>query len=260
MTTSRRIPWLFLACSLACAQERAVESVVPALAFGARCSSTVTMQNLSDRVVSADVEAHKPSGALAPMVEQTAVGVKLGPGERATYQPQIEEETESGWVKVRERVPSPSLSPVLAVSGVTECVVANELKSVGRDVVYPTRNPWFAGDVTELKGALVSLINTSERAVTASLCYSAGNLYYVPGSKPSTELSPVCSSSFDVQVPPFGAREFPVARDGSTHFSLKTFGAAIVLEMLRPVGESIQMYQVDSTIHFGGEVTGGTRQ
>jgi hypothetical protein len=256
-----RIPLLLvvLASGRAIAQERQVESVVPALAFGGRCTSTVTMQNLSDRVVSVDVEAHKPSGALAPIAGAAAIGIRLNPGERESYKPQIAEETESAWMKVRERVPAPSLSPVLAVSAITECVIENELRSVGRDVVYPTRNPWFSGDVAELNGALVSMINTSERAVTASLCYSAGNLFYIPGSKPSAELSPVCSAAFDVQVPPFGAREFPVARDGSTHFSLKTQGGAIVLEILRPLGASIKMYKVDSTIRFGGEVPTGLR-
>jgi len=231
-----------------------VESVIPALAFGPRCTSTVTMQNLSDRIVSADVEAHKPSGALAPMAGHPAVTVQLNPGERASFKPEIADETESGWVKVRERVPKPRFSPVLAVSGVTECIVGNELKSVGRDVVYPTRNPWFSGDVAELAGAMVSLINTSERAVKASLCYSAGNLFFLPGTTPAAQLSPVCSAAFEVQIAPFGAREFPVARDGSTHFSLKTEGAAIVLAMLRPLDATIKMYKVDSTIHFGGEV------
>jgi len=254
MKTVRRISVLLavLASAPANGQERQVESVVPALAFGGRCTSTVTMQNLSDRIVVADVEAHKPSGALAPIFGHLAIAMKLNPGERATYKPEIDEETESGWVKVRERVPSPGLSPVLAVSGATECVVANELKNVGRDVVYPTRNPWFSGDVAELTGALVSVINTTERAAKASLCYSAGNLYSVPAT--SAELTPVCSSAFDVQIPPFGAREFPVAHEGNSHFSLKTQGSAIVLEMLRPLGESIRMYKVDSTIHFGGEV------
>ena len=242
------------AFSQALAQERQVESVIPALAFGPRCTSTVTMQNLGDRIVSANVEAHKPSGALAPFVGHSAVTVQLNPGQRSSFKPAIEEETESGWVEVREHIPSPDLSPVLAVSGVTECVVGNELKTVGRDVVYPTRNPWFSGDVAELTGAMVSLINTSERAVKASLCYSAGNLFFVPGTTPAAELSPVCSAAFDVQIAPFGAREFPVSREGSTHFSLKTQGAAIVLAMLRPVDASIRMYKVDSTIHFGGEV------
>lgn len=248
-----------LACEPAMGQERQMESVVPALAFGGKCASTVTMQNLSNRVVSADVEAHKPSGALAPIAGAPAIGIRLGPGERASYKPQIADETESAWVKVRERVPAPSLSPALAVSAMTECIIGDELKSVGRDVVYPTRNPWFSGDVADLSGALVSMINTSERAATASLCYSAGNLFYLPGSKPSAELSPVCSAEFDVQVPPFGAREFRVARDGSTNFSLKTQGGAIVLEMLRPLGASIKMYKVDSTIHFGGEVATGLK-
>jgi len=257
-TVARILPLLaVLACARAGAQGRTVESVVPALAFGGRCTSTVTMQNLGDRVVMADVEAHKPGGALAPIAGHSSIAMRLDPGERSNYKPLIEDETESGWVKVRERVPAPGLSPVLAIGGATECVVGDELKSVSRDVVYPTRNPWFEGDVSELKGALVSLINTSERAVKASLCYSAGNLFFVPGSTPSAELSPVCGAAFDVQVPPFGAREFPVTREGSTHFSLKTQGAAIVLEMLRPVGANIKMYTVDSTIHFGGEVPSG---
>jgi hypothetical protein len=255
MNTVRRIPLLLAVLALANGQERQIESVVPALAFGGRCTSTVTMQNLSDRVVAADVEAHKPGGALAPILGRSAIGIRLNPGERSSYKPQIDDETESAWVKVRERVPSPGLSPVLAIGGATECVIGDELKSVGRDVVFPTRNPWFSGDVAELSGALVSLINTSERAVTASLCYSAGNLFSIPGSTPaSAELTPVCSAAFDVQIPPFGAREFPVARDGSTHFDLKTQGAAIVLAMLRPLGASIKLYKVDSTIHFGGEV------
>jgi hypothetical protein len=183
--------------------------------------------------------------------------MRLNPGERSNLKPQIDEDTESAWVMVRERVPSPGLSPVLAISGIIECVIGDQLKSVGRDVVYPTRNPWFSGDVAELTGALVSLINTSERAVKASLCYSAGNFFYLPGSTPSAELSPVCSAAFDVQIPPFGAREFPVAREGSAHFSLKTQGSAIVLEMLRPLGASIKLYKVDSTIRFGGEVSPG---
>jgi hypothetical protein len=253
---SLRIPiaLTLLTLAQAFAQERQVESVVPALAFGPHCTSTVTMQNLSDRVVSADVEAHKPSGALAPIVGHPAVTVQFNPGQRSSFKPAIEEETESGWIKVRERVPAPGLSPVLAVSALTECVIGNQLKSVGRDVVYPTRNPWFSGDVGELAGAMVSLINTTERAVKASLCYSAGNLFFLPGTTPAAELSPVCSAAFDVQIAPFGAREFPVTHEGSTHFSLKTQGAAIVLEMLRPLDARIRMYKVDSTIHFGGEV------
>src|SRR5208283_4490318 len=116
-------------------------------------------------------------------------------------------------------------------------------------------------DVTELRGGLLSLINTSERAVKASACYSSGGLFSTPADTPAgahaaaaAELKPICTTAFEVQIPPFGAREFPVEREGSSHFSLKTQGAAIVLEMLRPLDASVKMYRVDSTIQFGSEV------
>jgi len=252
-----------LALGRADSQERVVESVVPALAYGARCSSTVEIQNLSDRPVVVDVEAHKASGALVAVAGHPEIAVHLSPRERSRYKLAIEEETESAWVKVRERVPSPRLSPVVAVSGATECVVGNQLRTTGREVVYPTQNPWFSGDVTELRGGLLSLINTSEHAVKASACYSSGGLFSTPADAPAAvpaaaaaaaELKPICTTAFEVQIPPFGAREFPVEREGSSHFSLKTQGAAIVLEMLRPLEPSVKMYQVDSSIQFGSEV------
>ena len=246
---------MLLASTPAASQERAMESVVPALAFGTACSSTVTMQNLSDRPVVVDVEAHRASGALAPIVGHPEIAIRLGPRERSNCKPQIEEETEGAWMKVRERVPAPGLSPVVAISGATECLIGDQLRIVDREVVYPMRNPWFSGDVTDLPGSLVSLINTTERAVKASACYSSGGFFSTPtGTPASAELTPICTTSFEVHIPPFGAREFPVARDGSSHFALKTQGSAIVLEMLRPVGASVKMYKVDSTIQFGSEV------
>lgn len=243
-----------LAWSTAEAQERVVESVVPALAYGAGCSSTVYLQNLSDRQVVVDVEGHRSGGALVPVVDHPDIAVRLNPRERSSYKLQIEEETPSAWVKVRERVPSPDRSPVVSIGGATECLIGNQLRTVPRDVVYPTLNPWYGGDVGDLAGAMVSLINTSEHTAKASTCYSSGTLFSAPGSKASADLTPVCSSAFDVQIPPFGAREFPVAREGSSHFSIKTQGAAIVLEMLRPVEPNVRMYKVDSTIQFGSEV------
>ena len=244
-----------LAAVSAGGQERTVESVVPSLAYGPACSSTVRLQNLSDRTVVVDLEGHRASGALVAVAGHPQVAVHLSPREQGNYKLQIEEETASAWVKVRERVPARDLSPVVAVSGATECVIGDQLKTVARDVVFPTPNPWFAGDVSELSGGMVSLINTSEHAVRASTCYSSGTSFSMP--KQSADLTPVCTAAFEVQIPPFGAREFPVAREGTSHFSLKTQGAAIVLEMLRPVAPNVKMYKVDSTIQFGSEVPGG---
>jgi len=64
---------------------------------------------------------------------------------------------------------------------------------------------------------------------------------------------------FDVQVPPFGTREFPVERQGNSYFSLKTRGDSVVLQMLRPANEGVLVYTVDSTIKFGGEVPNAKR-
>jgi hypothetical protein len=177
----------------------------------------------------------------------------LGAGERGIYKLEIPEETEGAWVKVRERVRG--IAPVVAVSGTTECVVANQLRMVRRDVAFATRNPWFSSETAEPHGSLLSLINTSEHAAKAAVCYSTGGLFSVPGgSRPSAGLQPICSTAFEVQIPPFGSREFPAERDGSSHFSLKTEGNAIVLEMLRPVAANVRVYAVDSTIKFGSEV------
>jgi hypothetical protein len=62
MRTVRRILPLFAVLTLAAGQERVVESVVPALAYGARCSSTVELRNLSDRPVVVDMEPRRASG------------------------------------------------------------------------------------------------------------------------------------------------------------------------------------------------------
>lgn len=235
--------------------ERTVESILPALAYGPHCWSTVELQNLGDRAVFVTVEGHRSTGALTPLAGYVGMMFRLAPGERGAYKLQIEEETTRAWVKIRENVPLPNLSPVIAVRATTECVANDQLRTTIREVAYPTRNPWFSGDVARMPGDIMYLINSSEHAVTASICYSAGGLFSVPtGSQPS-QLSPICSSSFDVQVPPFGTRQIPVESEGNTHFSVMTKGDAIVLQMLRPVAGSVKMYTVDSSIKFGEEVS-----
>jgi hypothetical protein len=238
------------------AQERMVESIVPALQYGPSCSSVVELRNLGEKPAAIEVEGHKASGALVSLAGRPGTTVQLAAGERGSYKLEIPEETKGAWVKVRERVRG--AAPVVAVGGTTECVVANQLRTVRREVAFATRNPWFSSDTAEPHGSLISLINTSEHAAKAALCYSSGGLFSVPGgSRPSARLEPICSTGFEVQVPPFGSREFPAEWDGSSHFSLKTEGNAIVLEMLRPVEANVRVYAVDSIIKFGGEVPEG---
>jgi len=243
-----------VSASSATKPERVVESVLPSLAYGPACWSSIELQNLGDRTVTLEVESHRSSGALVPLMAHPQVTVVLPPGQRDSYRLEIREETGTAWVKVRERIPEPQLSPVVSVSGHTECVDGNNLKATARQVAYPLHNPWFSGEVEEMRGNLISLVNTSERPARVWLCYSAGNLYSIPSARPTTELTPICSGSVDIQISPFGALQFPVVRDGSTHFSMKTQGDAVVLQMLRPLDTSVKIYSVDSSIKFGGEV------
>jgi len=246
-----------LLCALwllpALAQERLVESVLPALAYGPKCSSTLELRNLSERSVTLEVEGHRSGGSLVPLVGHPSLTIRLSAAERVSYKLQLDEETTSAWAKVKEIVPSPRLTPVVAVSGTTECVVGDKLRSTAREPAYPIRNPWFSGDVSEISSEEILVINTSERPVTAWLCYSAGNLYSVPSETRPTQLTQLCSSEAAVQIAPFGTRQFPGQRDHNSYFSLKTQGNGIVLEMLRPLDDTVWLYKVDTTITFGHE-------
>jgi hypothetical protein len=236
-------------------QERVVTSILPSLDYGSSCWSSVTLSNLGDRVVTVEIEAHRAGGGLIGLAGLDETVLQLKPGERVSHRLEVTDEAGVGWLKVRERIPSPKLSPVVAVSGLSECTVDNQLRSTPRELSYPTRNPWFSGDIEDMYENLISVVNTSERAAQASLCYSAGNLYSVPtAAHPSPELTLVCSKAFEVLIPPYAARQFPVERDDSTHFGIKTMGDAIVLEMLRPLATGVKVYSVDSTVKFGGEL------
>ena len=251
---SRLLLFILIAATANAADpERVVTSILPSLDYGSSCWSSVTLSNLGDRVVTVEIEAHRAGGGLTGLTGLNEMVLHLNPGERVSHRLEVSDESGVGWLKVRERIPSPKLSPVIAVSGLSECTVANQLRSTPRELSYPTRNPWFSGDVEEMKGNMISVVNTSERAAQASLCYSEGNLYSVPtDAHPAPELTLVCSKAFDVLIPPYASRQFPVQRDDSTHFGIKTQGDAIVLQMLRPLATGVKVYTVDSTVKFGG--------
>src|ERR1019366_8500929 len=107
-----------------------------------------------DTPVDVELEGHRASGALAPLVGRAGRVIHLLPGEQGSYQLLIQEEDSGAWVRVRERV-----APSVAVSGTTECREGIQLRTATRQVAYPTRNPWFAGEVAGLHGSMISLIN-----------------------------------------------------------------------------------------------------
>jgi hypothetical protein len=238
--------------------ERMVVSIIPSLDYGPSCWSSVTLINLGDRVETVELEAHREEGGLVELTGLKNMVLHLNPGQTVSHRLEIADEAGQGWVKVRELVPWPKLSALIAVSGFSECTVGDRLRSTPRDASYPATSPWFSGAVQGIQGDAISLVNTTERAAQASLCYSAGNLYTplvaLPGAP---ELAFVCSQEDQVQIPPYAARLFPVQRDNNTQFSIRTQGEAIVLQMLRPLETGVKIYTVDSTVKFGRVVAAG---
>jgi len=238
----------------ALAQPRPVDRILPALAASKTCTSVIQLQNLGERPAALAVEAYTEDGALVALKGHPAIAVDLAPRQRESYRLELPGETSGAWVRVREMPADQPASSVVTVSGSTECVVGDELRSVARQVAFPLRNPWYEGDVSELPGDLLAMVNTSTEPATAFLCYSGAAFYSVPDGRQGGQLQPVCTSSLAVQVPPFSARQFPVAREGSSHFSMHARGAAVALQMLKPPGGDVKIYVVDSSIHFGSEV------
>ena len=81
----------------------ALESVLPSLAYGPSCSSTVVLQNLAETPVDVELEGHRSSGALAPLAGRAGRVIHLLPGERGSYQLLIQEEDRGAWVQVPRR-------------------------------------------------------------------------------------------------------------------------------------------------------------
>jgi len=235
----------------------AADSILPLLAYGPACSSSILLRNLADAPVDVELEGHRSSGALAPLEGHPGRLIHLRAGERGSYRLQIPEAENGAWVRVRERT-APRATPTVDVSGSTECRRGDEIRTATRDVAFPTRDPWFEGEVEGLSRALIAVLNASADAVRASVCYASGSLYSVPGETPaSRELRPVCSTSFEVQIPPFGTRHFPVESRGNSYVSVKTRGDSVVMQLLRPAKADVRTFTVDSTIKFGGEVPSG---
>jgi hypothetical protein len=281
---------LVLAALTAKGSDRAPPAVVAALRAGSGCVSTVAVTNLSARELATEIQARLETGALVPLelVEQTT-GVQprseqrdeqrgeprgepagdadrsgrssimidleslaFAPHQRRIFRLGGQREAGNAWVGVWEADP-PGTLPELAVEGSIECLAGDQLRTVPRSAALAMRNPWLTGLAADLEGAMIAVVNVSAKAARADLCYSAGNLYYVPAEMPDGRLARLCSWSEEVALPPFGSREFPLEHEGSTEFSMHTRGESIVLLVLRPVAAGLRVYRVDSTIRFGSE-------
>ena len=273
--------------------EPAPPAVIAALRAGSGCFSTIEVTNLSGRELAAEIEARLETGALVPLEpadlesggqarseprseprgdppqdaldrsERSAIlvageDIVFAPHQRRGFRLNSERESGNAWVGVWEADPAGTL-PALAAEGAIECISGDQLFAIQRPAALAMRNPWFAGHVAEFEGAVLALVNVSDRAAAAEICYSRGDLYSVPARMPDGRLAELCLASEAVALPPFGSREFPVKHEDLSEFAVHTRGDAIVVVVLRPVPGSTRVYRVDSTIRFGSEVAPGLR-
>ncbi len=240
---------MFTAAALVCLLgvalgENTLETVVPALAYGGGCQSSIELRNTGQQTLAIKAEAHRPDGTLASFPEMPG---ELAPGRTIQLSPRIEDVTTGAWILLRERLPAGARA-ALAVHGTSSCTEGVLLHTVSREAAYPMKNPWFDADTVDMADASILVINTSRLPATVRACYSAGAEYSLPGET----LHPVCTANTEETVPPFGSRSFTVNREGSTHLSLRTRGEAVVLQMTRPIAGTTRMFAVDSAIRFGG--------
>ncbi len=229
-----------------CAQ--AQESVLFPLAFGESCWSSVTVQNVTEQDANVWLTAHKSSGALAPLTGAALSRMLVPAGAKISVRLDVEgEEDRHAWVQMKERGP-----PSIALSGTVECLDGGELKTVPASVLFPARNPWIRGDVSDFHAKEVWMLNASPAPAMAALCYSSGSYAQLPDGRKPAE---ICTDEEELFLPPFGMRTAPVEKNGNSRFSLRATGDAIALRLVVPVPEKKKKFSVDSTIQFA-EVPG----
>lgn len=229
-----------------------VVSILSPLAYGPACWSSVQLQNLGTAPATVTVEGHKGSGALVALAGSPSISLTLEPGGNLTLRLEVPgEESPEGWVRVRESVADATPDPTVAVSGRTECLNNDRLKTISQTVAFPTRDPWFAAIVDDLPGRSAMILNTSNSAATATVCYSNSISVILPVAKGGiAEPTPVCAEKQFLQIPPFGTAIIPVVRGGNSRFAVSTKGSSLVMRILVPQTETTKTYAVDSTVKF----------
>ena len=203
----------------------------------------MTIQNVTEQDAHVWLTAHKSSGALAPLTGAALSRVSIKAGAKVSLRLQVEgEEDRQAWVQMRELG-----RQAIALSGAVECLEGGGLKTVAASVMFPARNPWIRGDVTDFHASEVWMLNASAFPASVSVCYSNGSYTQLGDSQKATE---ICTEEDDLFLPPFGMRTAPVVKNGNSRFSLRANGDAIALRLVVPLSEKTKKFAVDSTIQF----------
>lgn len=238
-----------LLTALLLAQERPFETVLPELQYGPHCSSEITIHNTSHRFVDAEVTGHRASGALTALAGRPTALIALAPGDTAKLKLDIDDGT--GWARIVERVPSPKLQPVLAISGQTQCLEGTELISEPRQIAPVSNNPSFTttapGDA--IAGEVLLLINNSVSDMTWRACYSGGHTV----SDGNGAMVLLCDTSAERTLGPYQSWRLPTVAEGKPLLRFRAEGRSVAMQLLVPsaASKSKTLFRVESTIRFG---------
>ena len=232
--------------TLLVAQERNFAVVLPELQYSRQCSSEISIHNTGPRFVDLELAGHKASGALVGLVDRKTNRMRLRPSERVAVRLDVVDEV--AWAVVIELVPSPRLQPVLAVSGKTECLDANELLTASREIAPIISDPKFALDyeAAALNGKVLLLINASNRRMEWKACYSSGTTV----SDGNGGMTSVCSESLERTLAPYQSSRLPASVDGKPLVRFRATGSGVAMQMLAPSAPQVRLYTVESTIRF----------
>lgn len=231
----------------AAAQERAFSVVLPELQYSRHCSSEIDLHNTSPRFVDVDIVGHKSTGAIRGLLDRKTNRLRLNPGERVALR--LDVQNESAWAQIVETVPHPRLNPVLAISGFTECLNGNELLSQPREIASPARDPHFSLDpasVSGRSGTVLLIINASAAHVSWSACYSAGTEV----SNGKGEMTSLCSQTLESTLAAYQSCRLATSIDGKPLIRFRARGPAVAMQILTPSSLELQLFKVESTIHF----------
>ncbi len=99
-----------------------------------------------------------------------------------------------GWVRVLEELAKGADRPALAVSGKTECLAGDQLRTTMQTVSYRIRNPQIESVVDGMPGRIVLLLNASGESAEVEICYSRGSWTVV-----ADQTTVICTSTSYVQ-------------------------------------------------------------
>jgi len=230
------------------AQERGFSTVLPELQYSRHCVSEISLQNLSARRVDVEVIGHRSTGALVGLADRESNRFQMAASEKVRSRLEVTED-DVAWAQIVETVPGPRLQPAVSVRGKTECVDGKELLSETRELAAVSANPHFTlnvGSAPPVPGEVLLVVNSSDRPMLCTACYSAGHLV----SNGKGQMTVLCSQTIERSLAPYQSWRIDTSFEERPLVKFRAAGSAVAMQLLRPSAMNVRLFRVESTIRF----------